>query len=138
MACLAADVIVGFPGETGEDFRDTYDFINGFELSYLHVFSYSKRPNTLAAKLEQPVQDKIRKERSDLLHQLSEKKKREFYLNNRNSIAQVLFESDNSNGLMHGFTENYIKVKTKFDDRLINQISAVKLVELGDDLCYLV
>jgi threonylcarbamoyladenosine tRNA methylthiotransferase MtaB len=138
LACIATDVIVGFPGESDEDFRDTYDFIYGLDLSYLHVFSYSKRPNTLAAHMEEQVQDRIRKDRSEQLHLLSEVKKKEFYRKSNGNIANVLFESDNSNGFMHGFTENYIKVKTKFDGRLINQITAVKLVDLGEELCYIV
>jgi threonylcarbamoyladenosine tRNA methylthiotransferase MtaB len=138
LACIATDVITGFPGETEEDFRETYDFIEGLELSYLHVFSYSRRVNTLAAGMAEPVQDKIKKQRSEILHRQSEKKKRIFYLKNKGQTARVLFESDNSDGFMHGFTENYIKVKTKFDPRLVNQIVTVKLDVLGDELCYIV
>jgi threonylcarbamoyladenosine tRNA methylthiotransferase MtaB len=138
LACIATDVIVGFPGESDEDFRETHDFIEGLELSYLHVFSYSKRENTLAAAMAEPVQDKIKKQRSKVLHQLSENKKKIFYLKNRDLTAHVLFESDNSNGFMHGFTENYIKVKTRFTHTLINQIVPVKLDVLGDELCYIV
>jgi threonylcarbamoyladenosine tRNA methylthiotransferase MtaB len=138
LACIATDVIVGFPGESEEDFRETYNFIEGLELSYLHVFSYSRRVNTLAAKMDEPVQDKIRKQRSDLLHLLSENKKKEFYLKNKGQTAQVLFESDNSSGFMHGFTGNYIKVKTKFDPRLVNQVVAVTLDVLGEEFCYTV
>jgi len=136
LACIATDVIVGFPGESEEDFRETYDFIEGLELSYLHVFSYSRRENTLAATMAEPVQDKIKKQRSKLLHQLSENKKEIFYLKNKGLTAHVLFESDNSNGFMHGFTENYIKVKTKFNPRLVNQIIPVTLDVLGEELCY--
>jgi len=97
LACIATDVIVGFPGESEDDFRETYDFIEGLELSYLHVFSYSRRVNTLAASMNEPVQDKIKKQRSELLHQLSENKKKIFYLKNTGLTANVLFESDNSN-----------------------------------------
>lgn len=138
LACIATDVIVGFPGESPEDFRETHDFIEGLELSYLHVFSYSRRENTLAATMAEPVQDKIKKQRSKLLHQLSENKKKKFYLKNRGHIAHVLFESDNSNGFMHGFTENYIKVKTKFNPRLVNQVVAVTLDVLAEELCFIV
>ena len=138
LACIATDVIVGFPGESEEDFRETYDFIEGLELSYLHVFSYSRRENTIAATMAEPVQDKIKKQRSELLHQLSENKKKIFYLKNKGLSANVLFESDNSNGFMHGFTENYIKLKTKFNPALINQISSIKLDELTEDLCFIV
>jgi threonylcarbamoyladenosine tRNA methylthiotransferase MtaB len=138
LACIASDVIVGFPGESGEDFNQTLDFIEGLDLSYLHVFSYSRRENTLAAKMSERVQDEIKKQRSGLLHQLSEKKKKQFYLENKGQPAQVLFESDNSNGFMHGFTENYIKVKTKFDPQLVNQVVPVTLDGLGEELCYIV
>jgi len=86
--------------------------------------------------MAEPVQDKIRKQRSELLHQLSERKKKEFYLNNKSRTANVLFESDNSNGFMHGFTENYIKVKTKFNPRLVNEITAVKLEDLSEEFCF--
>jgi len=138
LACIATDVIVGFPGESEEDFRETYNLIEGLELSYLHVFSYSRRENTLAARMAEPVQDKIKKQRSKLLHQLSENKKKIFYLKNKGLTAHVLFESDNSNGFMHGFTENYIKVKTKFDPRLVNQVVAVTLDVLEEELCFIV
>ena len=137
LACIASDVIVGFPGESEEDFTNTYDFINSLELSYLHVFSYSKRENTLASGMEQ-VHDKVKKQRSEALHQLSDKKKKEFYLKNQGLEANVLFESDNSNGFMHGFTGNYIKVKTKFDANLVNKITTVKLNKLSEELCYIV
>jgi threonylcarbamoyladenosine tRNA methylthiotransferase MtaB len=135
-ACIATDVIVGFPGETDNDFMETYDFIESLELSYLHVFSYSKRANTLAANLTDPVQDKIKKHRSDILHQLSVNKKKIFYLKHKGMTGKVLFESDNSNGYMHGFTENYIKVKTKFNPTLVNKITPVLLDLLGEDLSY--
>ena len=135
-ACIASDVIVGFPGESEDDFRKSFDFIEGLELSYLHVFSYSGRANTLAANMSEQVPDKIKKQRSDLLHRLSESKKKAFYLKHKGQSANVLFESDNTGGFMHGFTENYIKVKTKFDPTLINQIKPVILDKLGEELCY--
>jgi threonylcarbamoyladenosine tRNA methylthiotransferase MtaB len=138
LACIATDVIVGFPGESEEDFSETVDFIESLELSYLHVFSYSRRENTLASKMADPVEDKIKKQRSIVLHALSERKKRAFYIKNKGQTADVLFESDNSNGFMHGFTGNYIKVKRKFDLSLINQVVAVKLEELGEELCFVV
>lgn len=137
-ACIASDVIVGFPGESEEDFRETYDFIDGLNLSYLHVFSYSKRANTLASKMDDPVQDKVKKDRSNRLHQLSESKKNAFYLKHKGLTANVLFESDNTDGFMHGFTENYIKVKTKFNQKLVNQIIPVVLENLGEELCYII
>ncbi len=135
-ACVASDIIAGFPGESDQDFMDTLAFLNDVDLSYLHVFSYSKRDNTLASMITNVVQDKVKKERSDILHRLSEKKKKDFYLKNNGIEANVLFESDNSNGWIHGFTENYIKVKTKFNPDLVNQIVPVKLDFLEDDLTF--
>ena len=130
LACIATDVMVGFPGETDANFRETHEFIEGLELSYMHVFSYSRRENTLAAKMPEPVQDTVKKQRSQLLQRLSEKKKKAFYLKNKGSDARVLFEGDNSDGFMHGFTENYLKVRTKFDPELVNKIVEVRLEEL--------
>jgi threonylcarbamoyladenosine tRNA methylthiotransferase MtaB len=137
-ACIAADVITGFPGETDEDFNITCTFLEQLGISYLHVFTYSKRDNTPAAKMEALVPDKIKKERSDRLHYLSEDKKRQFYLQNQGKEVQVLFESNNSNGFMHGFSENYIKVKTKYNSALVNQVVRVKLDNIADDGNYIV
>jgi threonylcarbamoyladenosine tRNA methylthiotransferase MtaB len=131
-ACIAADVIVGFPGETDEDFGETRDFIDNLDISYLHVFTYSKRDNTLAAKIPAAVHDHVKKERSDTLHRLSEEKKRLFYLRNSGTEARVLFESDNSNGFMHGFTENYVRVRTEYNAALVNQVVDVRLEELSE------
>jgi threonylcarbamoyladenosine tRNA methylthiotransferase MtaB len=138
LACIATDVIVGFPGETDSDFRESYEFIEKLELSYMHVFSYSRRENTLASKMPEPVQDKIKKERSQLFHKLSELKKNAFYLENKGSDAKVLFEGDNSGGFMHGFTENYIKVRTKYNPELVNQIVEVKLDTFDEKFEYMV
>ena len=137
LACIASDVMVGFPGETDKDFMDTFEFISQLELSYLHVFSYSRRENTLAVNMPEPVKDKVRKQRSEILHKLSEEKKLSFYLQNKGRETKVLFEADNNSGFMHGFTENYIKVKTKFDASLINRIVPVKLDKLEPDMTYL-
>ena len=136
-ACIAADVIVGFPGETDEDFMETFNFLEQVDISYLHVFTYSKRANTLAAKLESLVPDNVKKGRSEELHKLSEAKKHQFYLKNQGREAMVLFESDNSQGFMHGFTENYIRVKTKFNLEFVNRVIRVNLENLAGD-CYLV
>ena len=136
-ACIAADVIVGFPGETDEDFEDTYSFLEALDISYLHVFSYSRRENTKAAAMADPVPDKVRRERSDRLHALSEIKKETFYLQNRGTIQQVLFESDNTDGFMHGFTGNYIRVKTTFNTALINSVTEVALDNLDKDGIYI-
>ena len=131
-ACIAADVITGFPGETDEDFGDTFRFLENLDISYMHVFTYSKRDNTLAAKMESFVADRVKKERSDRLHRLSEDKKRRFYLQNMGMEARVLFESDHAMGFMHGFTENYIKVKTAYNPTFVNQVVTVKLEEPGE------
>ncbi len=132
-ACIAADVIIGFPGETDDDFQETFGFLESIDISYLHVFTYSKRDNTLAARMGEPVADKVKKERSEMLHKLSLEKKRKFYLENINTEVNVLFESDNSHGFMHGFSENYIKVKTFYNPELVNRVVRVKLENIGDD-----
>jgi threonylcarbamoyladenosine tRNA methylthiotransferase MtaB len=137
-ACIAADVIVGFPGETGLDFTGTYSFIESLDISYLHVFSYSPRENTLALKLDSIVHDSVKKDRSEKLHHLSEEKKKHFYLENLGSEANVLFESGNTRGFMHGFTENYIKVKTPFNADNVNRILPVKLEKLDTDGVFLI
>ncbi|MBX2944861.1 MAG: tRNA (N(6)-L-threonylcarbamoyladenosine(37)-C(2))-methylthiotransferase MtaB [Cyclobacteriaceae bacterium] len=129
--CIGVDVIVGFPGETREDFLETYQFLNELEISYLHVFTYSERNNTLAAAMPGSVPSKERAERSKMLHILSDKKRREFYENHTGTEANVLFENDVENGLMHGFTENYIRVAAKYDPILINEIKRVKLTAIN-------
>ena len=132
-ACIAADLITGFPGETNEDFEDTFTFLEQLSISYLHVFTYSKRDNTAAAKMEALVPDREKKRRSDRLHHLSEVKKRQFYLLNKDREVHVLFESDNTMGHMHGFSENYIRVKTMYNPAFVNQVVPVKLNTIADD-----
>ncbi len=136
-ACIAADVIIGFPGETDEDFKDTYDFLEKSDITYMHVFTYSERPGTKAADLAGKLNNKEKRERSRVLHELSDRKKAIFYEQNIGSTRPVLFESDNSNGMMHGFTGNYLKVKTPYDEKLINQIIPVKLDKLDKDGTFL-
>jgi threonylcarbamoyladenosine tRNA methylthiotransferase MtaB len=131
--CVGVDVIVGFPGETDEDFLDTINFINTIDISYLHVFTYSERANTGAAKLGERVPMEKRKERSKILHQLSDKKKRYFYESQLNTERSVLWENEEENGIMYGFTENYIKVKTQFDSNLVNTFQKVVLKEVDRD-----
>ncbi|MTI33204.1 tRNA (N(6)-L-threonylcarbamoyladenosine(37)-C(2))-methylthiotransferase MtaB [Xanthovirga aplysinae] len=131
--CIGVDVIVGFPGETEEDFLETYHFLNELDISYLHVFTYSERANTVAANLDQVVPHKVRAERSKMLRNLSEKKKRKFYQENVNREATVLFEEDIEDGMMHGFTENYVRVKAKYDPILINELKKVKLSHLNPE-----
>lgn len=131
-ACIGVDVIVGFPGETKEDFLETYQFLNELNISYLHVFTYSERDNTLAATLESPVNAKDRAERSKMLHILSDKKRRKFYEEHLGQISSVLFENDVEHGMMHGFTENYIRVTAKYDPILINEIKKVRLTAINE------
>ncbi len=132
-ACVAADVIIGFPGETDEYFEETLGFLQKLDISFLHVFPYSKRDNTLAAKMIAIVPDKIKKERSDKLHKLSVEKKHLFYQQNIGKEVGVLFESNNSHGFMHGFSENYIKVRTAYNPELVNRIVQVKLKNLIEE-----
>jgi threonylcarbamoyladenosine tRNA methylthiotransferase MtaB len=132
-ACIGVDVIVGFPGETDEEFMETMDFLKDLDISYLHVFTYSERANTTAIKLGDPVPMSIRKERSKMLHILSDKKKRAFYEQNIGSTRTVLFESEEDNGLMYGFTENYVKVKTPYNPNLINTFQKIELTEIDRD-----
>lgn len=132
-ACIGVDVIVGFPGETDEEFMKTVDFLKELDISYLHVFTYSERANTTARKMAQAVPINIRRERSKQLQILSEKKRRAFYESQIGTEQKVLFESDENEGMIVGFTENYVKVKTKYDPSLINQIVDVTLDEVDRD-----
>jgi len=132
-ACIAADVIVGFPGETHEDFEDAFQFIRSLDITYMHVFSYSERPGTKALYMEGKVDEREKHRRSQLLHDLSESKKKQFYIQQIGKKADVLWESDNINGFMHGFTGNYVKVRTPYDTSLINQIKTIKIVAVNDD-----
>ena len=132
-ACIGVDVIVGFPGENNEDFLKTVDFLKDLEVSYLHVFTYSERANTTAAKLGEPVPMNIRKERSKQLHVLSYKKKRAFYEKNLGKTETVLFENEDNEGFMHGFTSNYIKIKTAFNSELANAFREIRMDEIDSD-----
>ncbi|RZJ77720.1 MAG: tRNA (N(6)-L-threonylcarbamoyladenosine(37)-C(2))-methylthiotransferase MtaB [Flavobacterium sp.] len=128
--CIGVDVIVGFPGETKEDFLDTYQFLNQLDISYLHVFTYSERELTVAAEMTGVVPGSQRNERSKMLHILSDKKRRAFYESQIGSNAEVLFEADQKMGYMHGFTKNYVKVRAKYDPIMVNELKAVKLLEI--------
>lgn len=130
--CIGVDVIVGFPGETHEDFLDTYQFLNTLDISYLHVFTYSERDNTVAATLPGAVPTKERSERSAMLHILSEKKKRAFYQQQVGHTATVLFENDIADGLMHGFTGNYIRVAAPYDPLLVNTLNHIRITGLNE------
>lgn len=132
-ACIGVDVIVGFPGETDDHFMETYHFLNELDISYLHVFSYSERANTLAAEMPNPIPKNVRAKRSKMLRGLSLKKRRAFYEQQLGTTQKVLFESENKNGYIHGFTPNYIKVKTYWNPALCNTIHNVKLTQIADD-----
>jgi threonylcarbamoyladenosine tRNA methylthiotransferase MtaB len=131
--CIGVDVIVGFPGETREDFIDTYNFLNDLNVSYLHVFTYSERENTPASEMKGTVPGSTRAERSKMLHILSEKKRRAFYETQLGRTDEVLFEGDIKDGFMHGFTRNYVKVKTKYDPVLVNELKTVHLTQISPD-----
>ncbi len=132
-ACIGVDVIVGHPGETEEEFRATYQFLNDLPVSYLHVFTYSERPNTHALNIKPVVSSPQRAERSKMLHILSEKKRRAFYESQLGLTYTVLFEEDVENDLMQGFTENYVRVAAKYDPLLINELKLVTLTGIGEN-----
>ncbi|WP_291120942.1 tRNA (N(6)-L-threonylcarbamoyladenosine(37)-C(2))-methylthiotransferase MtaB [Empedobacter sp. UBA7248] len=130
-ACIGVDVIVGFPGETEELFMETYNFLNELQISYLHVFTYSERDNTEAIEFEGVVDQGERKRRNKMLRILSEKKRQAFYQSQLNSTQKVLWEHDNKDGKMFGFTENYVKVQTDFNPELVNETQIVDLVRIN-------
>ena len=132
-ACIGVDVIVGFPGETDDDFNETVNYLSALDISYLHVFTYSERANTTAIKIGESVPMEVRRKRSKALHLLSEQKKRNFYLSNIDTTRQVLFEQEEDEGFMYGFTENYIKVKYPYNKALTNTFQTLNLVEIDRD-----
>lgn len=132
-ACIGVDVIVGFPGETEAHFLETYHFLNELDISYLHVFMYSERDDTPAATMEGVVSKKIHSKRSKMLRGLSVKKRRSFYEQQLGSIHTVLFEGENKEGYIHGFTENYVKVKTPWNPDLVNTLHNILLTHIDDD-----
>jgi threonylcarbamoyladenosine tRNA methylthiotransferase MtaB len=132
-ACIGVDVIVGFPGETDEHFLETYNFLNELDISYLHVFTYSERDNTEAAIMPDVVPMNVRNKRSKMLRGLSVKKRRAFYESQIGTNRTVLFESENKEGYIHGFTENYVKVKTPWNPDLANTLHEIYLTKIDDD-----
>lgn len=132
-ACIGVDVIVGFPGETEEHFIETYKFLQELDISYLHVFMFSERDNTLAAEMDGVIPIKVRKKRSKMLRGLSVKKRRAFYESQINTVRTVLFESEDKDGFIHGFTENYVRVKAPYDESLGNSLHNVKLTHIDED-----
>lgn len=131
-ACIGVDVIVGFPGETEEHFLETYHFLNELDISYLHVFTYSERDNTEATLMEGAVPMNIRNKRSKMLRGLSVKKRRAFYESQLGTERTVLFESENKEGYIHGFTENYVKVKTPWNPELSNTLHKIHLTKIDE------
>ena len=132
-ACIGVDVIVGFPGETDEHFLDTYHFLHDLDISYLHVFTYSERDNTEAILMDGIVPNNVRAKRSKMLRGLSVKKRRAFYESQLGTIRTVLFEGENKEGYIYGFTENYVKVKTPWNPALVNTLHAVELTHIDED-----
>lgn len=132
-ACIGVDVIVGFPGETDEHFLETYHFLNDLDISYLHVFTYSERDNTEAAEMDGVVPANVRSKRSKMLRGLSVKKRRAFYESQLETTRTVLFEAENKEGYIHGFTENYVKVKTPWNPELVNTLHEIKLTKIDED-----
>lgn len=132
-ACIGVDVIVGFPGETDEHFLETYHFLNELDISYLHVFTYSERDNTVAAGMGGVVPKNIRSKRSKMLRGLSVKKRRAFYESQLYTTRTVLFEGENKQGYITGFTENYVKVKAPWNPELVNTLHQIELSEIDDD-----
>lgn len=132
--CIGVDVIVGYPGETDELFLETYNYLNELDISYMHVFTYSERENTSALQIRPIVPQNKRAERSKMLHILSDKKRRHFYETQLGKSFEVLFENDGTEGLMEGFTENYVRVVAKYDPLLINETKIVKLETINAEL----
>lgn len=131
--CIGVDVLVGFPGETEEEFKETYDFLNGLDISYLHVFTYSERANTPANEMADAVPMAIRKQRNKMLRILSAKKLRKFYEQNMGSVHPVIFEHENRDGFMFGYTDNYVKVKLPYNESLVNQVISVKIGQFDEE-----
>ena len=132
-SCIGVDVIVGFPGETEEKFLETYNFLNELPISYLHVFTYSERENTEASEMDGVVPVPERKKRNKMLRILSEKKKMAFYQTQIGKTLPVLWEHEDKDGIMFGFTENYVRVQKPYDQNSVNQIENLKLNKIESD-----
>ncbi len=131
--CIGVDVLVGFPGETDVEFNETYEFLNQLDISYLHVFTYSERANTPAAEMDAVIPMNIRKQRNKMLRILSAKKLRAFYEKSLNTTRPVLFEHEDRNGFMYGYSDNYVKVKLPYDVSLVNQISEISINSFDEE-----
>ena len=132
-ACIGVDVIVGFPGETEEEFLASYRFLADLDISYLHVFTYSERPNTEAIQFDEVVPMALRNKRSKLLRGLSVKKRHAFYQSQLGSTQQVLWEGENKKGYIHGFTANYVKMRKIWDPAAVNTLDVVRLTKMDDE-----
>jgi len=133
---IGIDIITGFPGETDEDFQSTYKFLSEMEISYLHVFTYSERENTEAVLMENSVPEIKRKERTNMLRNLSEKKKLAFMQKNIGKKVQVLFEHQEINGKMRGYSSNYIRIETDFNVDLVNKFVEIEITNCNNNFCY--
>lgn len=133
-ACIGVDVIVGFPSETHEHFLSTYNYLNELDISYLHVFTYSERANTTAIKMKGRVKQSDRHVRNKMLTILSDKKRRHFYEQQLGKTVKVLWEAENDHDTMYGFSDNYVRVKTKYDPMLVNEITEFELSAIDEDM----
>jgi threonylcarbamoyladenosine tRNA methylthiotransferase MtaB len=133
-ACIGVDVIVGFPGETHDHFLSTYNYLNELDISYLHVFTYSERANTTAIKMKGRVKQSDRHDRNKMLTILSDKKRRHFYEQQLGKTVKVLWEAENDHDTMYGFSDNYVRVKTKYDPMLVNEITEFELSAIDEDM----
>ena len=131
--CIGADVITGFPGETEDDFLNTFNFLHSMDVSYLHVFTYSERDNTIAADMQNAVPVHERRKRTQMLRSLSSKKLRKFYQENLGRTLHALMETENKDGMMHGYTENYVRIRLPYDAELINKLVPVLPESISDD-----
>jgi threonylcarbamoyladenosine tRNA methylthiotransferase MtaB len=132
---IGVDVIVGFPGESEKEFIETHNFLRDLPVSYLHVFTYSERPDTKAVELPGSVDVVERKRRNNILRLLSEKKRNEFYNNMLGKESKVLFETQNLDNLMFGFTSNYVRVSSSYDSRLTNKLVDVSIDSVSNGIC---
>ena len=135
MSAYIITFLVGFPGETNEDFMNTYNFIKDLPISYLHVFTYSERPDTQAISLPDSVDVYERRKRNNMLRILSEKKRHQFYASHIKKDLKVLFESENKDGQIKGFTSNYIRVSHSFNPELVNKFAKVKILSADGSQC---
>ena len=131
-ACIAADIMVGFNGETDEEFAKALAYVDSLPISYLHVFTFSERPNTAVLKMDERIDIHLRRQHSRQMHELSEQKKKNFYRQQTGQVRPVLWESDIKDNMMYGFTDNYIRVRRPYDESLVNTITHHQLKRFFD------